>query len=230
MAQLGYQVLPDQMQLVNPLLILVLVPVFSYAVYPMFNRCNLLNRPLQKITVGGLAAAAAFAVAGCLDLALESGAEAPSPAGFTRLAFVNTLPCPVHVSGPELELRLGPGMAFNEPHVHARSTLNVLASAPCELAAAQLQVTTDSQVIVLDNDQQAVLPVLVPSTKTSNSHNGQLLVAYTLQEPVAAVVFGGDTPGKAYSAAPVLTNAPSSFTNATGLPPGRYTNSHSDRC
>uniref|UniRef100_A0A131YCL5 Oligopeptide transporter 1 n=1 Tax=Rhipicephalus appendiculatus TaxID=34631 RepID=A0A131YCL5_RHIAP len=220
---LGYQVLPDQMQLVNPLLILVLVPVFSYGVYPMFNRCNLLNRPLQKITVGGLAAAAAFAVAGCLDLALESGAEASSPAGFSRLTFVNTLPCPVQVSGPELELRLGPGMALNEPQVQARATLNVSAAPPCDLAAAQLQATTSAQVILLESNKQAVLPFLVPSSKTPNSHNGQLLVAYTLHESVAAVLFVGDSPGKAYSAAPVLTNAASSFTNATGLPPGRYT-------
>uniref|UniRef100_A0A224Z6Z8 Oligopeptide transporter 1 n=1 Tax=Rhipicephalus zambeziensis TaxID=60191 RepID=A0A224Z6Z8_9ACAR len=220
---LGYQVLPDQMQLVNPLLILVLVPVFSYGVYPMFNRCNLLNRPLQKITVGGLAAAAAFAVAGCLDLALESGADASSPAGFSRLTFVNTLPCSVQVSGPELELRLGPGMALNEPQVQARSTLNVLAAPPCDLAAAQVQATNSAQVILLDSNKQAVLPFLVPSRKKSTSHNGQLLVAYTLQEPVTAVLFVGDSPGKAYSAAPVLTNAASSFTNATGLPPGRYT-------
>ncbi|KAL3185472.1 hypothetical protein MRX96_005489 [Rhipicephalus microplus] len=220
---LGYQVLPDQMQLVNPLLILVLVPVFSYGVYPMFNRCNLLNRPLQKITVGGLAAAAAFAVAGCLDLALESGAEASPPAGFEKLTFVNTLPCPVQVSGSELELRLPPGMALNEPQVQARDTLNVLAAPPCNLTAAQLQATTSAQVILLESSEQAVLPVLVPSGKSPNSHNSQLLVAYTLQEPVAAVVFVGDSPGKVYSVAPVHPNAASSFTNATGLPPGRYT-------
>ncbi|XP_049520580.1 peptide transporter family 1-like isoform X2 [Dermacentor silvarum] len=219
---LGYQVLPDQMQLVNPLLILVLVPVFSYGVYPMFNRCNLLNRPLQKITVGGVAAAAAFAVAGCVDMALESGAEAPSPAGFTRVAFVNTLPCPVQVSGPQLELRLQPGMALSEPHVPRAAVLHVLALAPCTLAPAQLQAVTSGQVILLE-DKQAVRPTLVPSTKASKSHNGQLLVAYTLQEPVAAVMFAGDSAGKTYSAAPVHTNSTSSFSNATGLTPGRYT-------
>ncbi|XP_075533398.1 peptide transporter family 1-like isoform X8 [Dermacentor variabilis] len=219
---LGYQVLPDQMQLVNPLLILVLVPVFSYGVYPMLNRCNLLNRPLQKITVGGVAAAAAFAVAGCLDMALESGAEAPSPAGFTRVAFVNALPCPVQVSGPQLQLRLEPGMALSEPHVPQAAGLHVLALAPCDLAPAQLQAVTSGQVIVVE-DKQAVRPTLVPSTKASKSHNGHLLVAYTLQEPVEAVMFAGDSAGKMYSAAPVHTHSASSFTNATGLTPGKYT-------
>ncbi|EEC18133.1 oligopeptide transporter, putative, partial [Ixodes scapularis] len=67
----GLQVLPDQMQVVNPFLILILVPFFAYIVYPLFARCNLLNKPLQKITIGGLAAAAAFGAAGCLDLVLE---------------------------------------------------------------------------------------------------------------------------------------------------------------
>ncbi|CAN8023573.1 unnamed protein product [Ixodes persulcatus] len=73
----GLQVLPDQMQVVNPFLILILVPFFAYIVYPIFARCNLLNKPLQKITIGGLAAAAAFGAAGCLDLVLEVRKEVP---------------------------------------------------------------------------------------------------------------------------------------------------------
>ncbi|CAN7999204.1 unnamed protein product, partial [Ixodes pacificus] len=104
----GLQVLPDQMQVVNPFLILILVPFFAYVIYPIFARCNLLNKPLQKITIGGLAAAAAFGAAGCLDLVLEEPAIAP---GFTKLTFVNTVPCPIKVSGPpNFDHEIGVGM------------------------------------------------------------------------------------------------------------------------
>ncbi|KAK8772457.1 hypothetical protein V5799_024297 [Amblyomma americanum] len=223
---LGYQVLPDQMQLVNPLLILVLVPVFSYVVYPLFGRCNLLNRPLQKITVGGLAAAAAFAVAGCLDLALESSAEAPVPAGFSRVAFVNTLPCPVDVSGNELRLRLESGEVLSVPEL-PRAALQASAAAPCELSVARLEATAFSEAqshsIFFLEDKQMLLAALVANTRGSNSHNAEVRVAYTVREPVSAVVFADASGSKTYAAAPTHIGATSSYTNATGLTPGRYT-------
>lgn len=40
----GYYIKPDQMQVMNALLIIVLIPVFDYAVYPVFNKCNLFKK------------------------------------------------------------------------------------------------------------------------------------------------------------------------------------------
>ncbi|KAL1517031.1 hypothetical protein ABEB36_000850 [Hypothenemus hampei] len=67
-----YTILPDQMQVINPLLILAFIPLFSYGVYPLLAKCNLLTTPLQKMVCGGFLAAIAFAVSACLSIFLEA--------------------------------------------------------------------------------------------------------------------------------------------------------------
>ena len=38
------QIQPDQMQALNPILILVFIPIFEIIVYPVFAKCHLLKR------------------------------------------------------------------------------------------------------------------------------------------------------------------------------------------
>ena len=61
---------PDQLQILNPLLILTLVPLFESVIYPCFKKCGLLT-PLQRIGVGGLLAGLAFVISGIVELNLE---------------------------------------------------------------------------------------------------------------------------------------------------------------
>ncbi|XP_032791790.2 solute carrier family 15 member 2 isoform X1 [Daphnia magna] len=88
---------PDQLQIVNPLLILALVPVFESVIYPCFKKCGLLT-PLQRIGTGGLLAGFAFVVSGIVELYLEPTYPSIPDAGMTQLNFINTLPCPLNIS------------------------------------------------------------------------------------------------------------------------------------
>ena len=72
----GYEVLPSQIQASNPLLIMVLVPLFSYVVYPAVGRRVQLT-PLRKIAAGLFVTAAAFALAAWLQVRIDAG-ETPS--------------------------------------------------------------------------------------------------------------------------------------------------------
>ena len=36
----GFQILPDQMQVANPILILTLIPLFDYVVYPLLGESS----------------------------------------------------------------------------------------------------------------------------------------------------------------------------------------------
>ena len=63
--------LPDQVQLANPFLILALIPVFEYGVYPLFQKFGMLTKPLQKIVTGGTLAGVAFVITGLLELGLK---------------------------------------------------------------------------------------------------------------------------------------------------------------
>jgi solute carrier family 15 oligopeptide transporter 1 len=61
---------PDQMQVVNPLLILIFIPIFETALYPLLAKCNI-KRPLQKMGIGGVLAAVAFVVSAIVELQLQ---------------------------------------------------------------------------------------------------------------------------------------------------------------
>lgn len=49
----------DQLQALNPLLILILIPLFEFAFYPFLSLLRI-RRPLQKMTLGGILAGCAF--------------------------------------------------------------------------------------------------------------------------------------------------------------------------
>ena len=48
---LGIEWLPSQIQAVNPILIMIFIPLFSYGIYPALNRVFPLT-PLRKISIG----------------------------------------------------------------------------------------------------------------------------------------------------------------------------------
>jgi len=100
---------PDQMQVINPLLILFLLPLFDRIIYPAFGRCNLLVKPLQRMTVGGILTAGAFFISGFLELQMMKTYAKMPAAGFSDIHFMNNIPC--HVS---LQLSNATGLVHEE--------------------------------------------------------------------------------------------------------------------
>ncbi len=68
----GVTWLESQVQAVNPVLILILIPTFAYAVYPFLGRFFKVT-PLRKIGIGLFMTAAAFAVSALIDVAIGAG-------------------------------------------------------------------------------------------------------------------------------------------------------------
>lgn len=62
---------PDQMQTVNPILILILVPIVDGCLYPLIRKCKLNFTPLKKITVGMFLAALAFIAAALVQMEID---------------------------------------------------------------------------------------------------------------------------------------------------------------
>lgn len=88
----GLTIKPDQMQVINPLLVLAFIPLFDYVFYPLLRTCGI-KRPLQKLTLGGLLAATAFIMSAFLELQLE-GVEPELPTDNTsQLRIYNGMPC-----------------------------------------------------------------------------------------------------------------------------------------
>ncbi|NXG56997.1 S15A1 protein, partial [Hemiprocne comata] len=65
------QIQPDQMQTVNPILIIIMVPVVDAAVYPLIRKCRINFTPLRKMTVGMFLASLAFVAAALLQVQID---------------------------------------------------------------------------------------------------------------------------------------------------------------
>merc|ERR1711892_583607 len=100
---------PDQMQVINPLLILFLLPLFDGIIYPAFAKCNMLVKPLQRMAVGGVITALAFFISGFLELEMMKTYAKIPVVGVSHLHFMNNIPC--HVS---LQLSNSTGLVYEE--------------------------------------------------------------------------------------------------------------------
>lgn len=88
---------PDQMQVVNPLLILFLIPIFDRIIYPVFAKFGLLVKPLQRMTAGGILTALSFFISGFLELEMmKTYAKLPAE-GVSHFYAVNSVPCDISV-------------------------------------------------------------------------------------------------------------------------------------
>ena len=82
---LGVEWLESQVQAINPLLILLFIPLFTYVVYPAIDRVWKLT-PLRKLGLGFFTTAASFALTAVVQSWIDGGAT-PSIA-WQLLAFV----------------------------------------------------------------------------------------------------------------------------------------------
>ncbi len=92
---LGYEVLPAQVQAANPLLVMLLIPLFSYRIYPAINRVFRLN-PLRKISIGLFVTALAFAIPTLMQVSIDNGGV--PHIGWQLLAYVVLTSAEVMVS------------------------------------------------------------------------------------------------------------------------------------
>ncbi|QDT66697.1 POT family MFS transporter [Calycomorphotria hydatis] len=81
---LGWELLPSQLQAINPFFILLLVPLFNYILYPMVDR-HWTMTPLRKIGIGMFLAVVAFSISGLIEAAIDAGHK-PN-AGWQVLAY-----------------------------------------------------------------------------------------------------------------------------------------------
>lgn len=92
----GFSLKPDQMQVVNPLLILLFIPLYDAVIYPLLSKIGI-RRPLQKLTLGGILAGVAFIISAILELQLQKTYAVVPGVGQSQLRVYNGLPCSASV-------------------------------------------------------------------------------------------------------------------------------------
>ncbi len=73
---LGVEILPSQIQAANPLLVILLIPLFTHGVYPLWGRVMKVT-PMRKVALGFFVATAAFAISATAQARIDAG-QAPS--------------------------------------------------------------------------------------------------------------------------------------------------------
>lgn len=96
----GIELLPDQLQSINPLLVLVLIPAFSLGLYPWLERRIRLT-PLRKIGAGFVIAAVSFVIPALVEGWIAAG-DRPS-IGWQGLAYLLITAAEVLISITALE-------------------------------------------------------------------------------------------------------------------------------
>ncbi len=73
---MGMTILPSQMQAMNPIMVMTMIPLFSFGLYPLIERMTGTEfTPLKKMGTGLFFAGTSFVAAGAIQYALDSGAE-----------------------------------------------------------------------------------------------------------------------------------------------------------
>ncbi|NXB99271.1 S15A1 protein, partial [Orthonyx spaldingii] len=76
-------------QIVNPILIVIMVPVMDYVVYPLIKKCKVNFTPLKKMTVGMFLASMAFVAAALVQVQIDKTYPVFPAAGQTQIKLIN---------------------------------------------------------------------------------------------------------------------------------------------
>uniref|UniRef100_A0A1B0DQS9 Oligopeptide transporter n=1 Tax=Phlebotomus papatasi TaxID=29031 RepID=A0A1B0DQS9_PHLPP len=115
---------PDQMQVINPALILIFIPLYDIVFYPLLSKIGI-RRPLQKLTLGGCLAGVAFIVSAILEIQLSKTYPIIAEAGESQLRIFNGMPCQYSVTTNipnHANFVIGSMEAFTERHIAVENT------------------------------------------------------------------------------------------------------------
>uniref|UniRef100_A0A670KBI4 Solute carrier family 15 member 1 n=1 Tax=Podarcis muralis TaxID=64176 RepID=A0A670KBI4_PODMU len=97
-------------QTVNPILIVIMVPVVDAVVYPLIKKCHINFTPLRKMTVGMLLAALAFVVAAVVQVQIDKTIPVFPAAGQSQIKIINmgNTSATVNFAGTNQTAEVGP--------------------------------------------------------------------------------------------------------------------------
>ncbi|CAI8029081.1 Solute carrier family 15 member 2 [Geodia barretti] len=142
---------PDQMQALNPILILVFIPIFEFGVYPLAAKCRLLKRPLQRMVVGMVIAGLSFMVAGFVQISVQN-ADTSISSGHAKIVVINSSPDTLNTRLFDQNFNLSSAETFSRTVGHLSNqtlcvTSDLSAEDPCS-SGSSLNFSLSSQHIV----------------------------------------------------------------------------------
>ncbi|KAE8581659.1 hypothetical protein XENTR_v10024882 [Xenopus tropicalis] len=106
----GFVLQPDQIQILNPLLILILIPIFDLCIYPLVRCCKIDFKAIPKMAIGMILAALAFAVATVVEIKINETLPPVPKAQVSYLQVLNLAGGDVDVDIPGFEIIKQPSL------------------------------------------------------------------------------------------------------------------------
>lgn len=91
-----FSIKPDQMQVVNPVIVVFCIPVFNFVIYPLLEKVYI-NTPLRKMALGMVLCGAAFVVSGVVEQRLEQTYPILPHKHESQLRLFNGQSCDFHI-------------------------------------------------------------------------------------------------------------------------------------
>ncbi|KAM9836042.1 solute carrier family 15 member 1-like [Aulostomus maculatus] len=149
---------PDQMQTVNPILILILVPLVDSVLYPLIAKCKLNFTPLKRMTVGMFLAALAFILAGFVQIQINQTLPNFPSSSEAQFKFINMNNKTLDFSAGSLDLNLGAYKA-SEDYLSFKQQFNLSLGPGVSHPISFTRGTRKTVAIVLD-DPAASVPMV----------------------------------------------------------------------
>ncbi|XP_031627531.1 peptide transporter family 1-like [Contarinia nasturtii] len=114
-----YSIKPDQIQVLNPLIVVFCIPLFNFIIYPLLEKVKI-NTPLRKMALGMALCGFAFAISGLLELRLEKTYPVMPKANEGQLRIFNGQSCgfQLQTNLPEHEkIELPPNALWTDQHL-----------------------------------------------------------------------------------------------------------------
>lgn len=185
-----WSILPDQMQALNSLLILVLIPIFDCCIYPLMSKMHLSTSLCKRMGVGMLLASTSFVAAMAVQMRIDAELPVVPKSGQVKLKYVNALmssaDCSITFKYGGLTSSPVAPLGFSEASLHPRSPqlLNIEAAntdgSGCPIAVkltANFTLTSNNSydVILYSPDKMGLVPAA-----TDKHRNGMSLVRVML--------------------------------------------------
>ncbi|NWZ62816.1 S15A1 protein, partial [Acrocephalus arundinaceus] len=191
----GFQIQPDQMQIVNPILIVIMVPVVDSVIYPLIKKCKLNFTPLRKMTVGMFLGSMAFVAAALVQVQIDKTYPVFPEAGQTQIRLINlgSLPATVQFQ-PQLQtvdIASNDATGYMTFETSKLQSLHIISATgnitrPLELREKQ-RYTFPFKLDLADNNYD-----LIQDNKTSKPASGKSLVRFINNFPFTVNVTMGD--------------------------------------
>ncbi|NXB45535.1 S15A1 protein, partial [Leucopsar rothschildi] len=192
----GFQIQPDQMQIVNPILIVIMVPVVDSLVYPLIKKCKLNFTPLKKMTVGMFLGSLAFVAAALVQVQIDKTYPVFPAAWQAQIKLINVGESPATV---EFQPQLG-NVSIAPKKETGYLTFNASELQSLHITAALLNKTEpldlqgeERYTLAFKWDTTNISSNLIWDNMTSKPEDGKSLVRFINNLPFTANVTMGDT-------------------------------------